>query len=400
MKKILIMSYRFQYNFIDVSSITISNMRKMLPKKYQVDFLASNEGNISNGDIKEMKNIFNKVIPFSFNPIWFKVNTLKGLFSKDSLQIYYHYFKKVQEWINQHYTEYDLIFCVHIRMTKYLEKIKNITKAIDFIDATSINYKEAQKNSIGMWKFIYPIENKRALSYEIKILKEYDKAFITSRFDRNYLLSNTQVSNNKLIVISNGVKEELLFRENRFKEENWIVFLGKMNYAPNIDAVRYFANEIFPIIIKEKNDIKFIIVGSSPSKRVLKLRKRKNIEVTGFVDDPYEYLEKAKIIVAPLRFSAGTQYKILEAMALGKTVVTNSKGVRGISGEDGKHFVVINDEKEMAKKILDLISNKPKRKEIGNNAREIIKQKYGWDIISKDLYKEIDDVLERNNTNI
>ena len=400
MKKILMMSYRFPYPLIDGSRIRIYNIGKMLAKKYQVDLLAINEGNISNGDIKEMKNIFNKVIPFSFNPIWFKVNTLKGLFSKDSLQIYYHYFKKVQEWINQHYTEYDLIFCVHIRMTKYLEKIKNITKAIDFIDATSINYKEAQKNSIGMWKFIYPIENKRALSYEIKILKEYDKAFITSRFDRNYLLSNTQVSNNKLIVISNGVKEELLFRENRFKEENWIVFLGKMNYAPNIDAVRYFANEIFPIIIKEKNDIKFIIVGSSPSKRVLKLRKRKNIEVTGFVDDPYEYLEKAKIIVAPLRFSAGTQYKILEAMALGKTVVTNSKGVRGISGEDGKHFVVINDEKEMAKKILDLISNKPKRKEIGNNARELIKQKYGWDIISKDLYKEIDDVLERNNTNI
>jgi sugar transferase (PEP-CTERM/EpsH1 system associated) len=393
MKKILVLSYRFPYPLIDGSRIRIYNVGKILAEKYQVDLLAINEGKIAIGDIEEAEKIFNKVIPFSFNPIWFKVNTLKGLFSKDSLQIYYHYFKKVQEWINQNYTEYDLIFCVHIRMTKYLEKIKNITKAIDFIDATSINYKEAQKNSTGMWNFIYPVENKRALLYEIKILKEYDKAFITSPFDKKYLLNNTEVSTNKLIVIPNGVKEELLFRENKFKEENWIVFLGKMNTAPNVDAVIYFANEIFPLIIKNKNDVRFIIVGSSPTKEVLKLGKRKSVDVTGFVEDPYEYLDKAKIVIAPLRFSAGIQNKILEAMALGKVVVTTSKGARGISGEDGKHFVVVDDKKKMAKNILDLLNDEPKRKEIGNNAQELVKEKYRWDIIAKRLYKEIDEVL-------
>ena len=393
MKKILMISYRFPYPLIDGSRIRIYNVGKILAEKYQVDLLAINEGKIAIGDIEETEKIFNKVIPFSFNPVLFKINTLKGLFSKNSLQIYYHYFKKVQEWINHHYTEYDLIFCVHIRMTKYLEKIKNITKVIDFIDATSINYQEAQKNSAGLWRFIYPIENKRALSYEMKILKKYSKAFIASPFDRDYLLCNTGVPDNKLILIPNGIKEEFLFRENRFKEENWIVFLGKMNYAPNIDAVIYFANEIFPPIIKEKNDIKFIIVGSSPSKEVLKLSKRKNIEVTGFVDDPYEYLEKAKIIVAPLRFSAGTQYKILEAMALGKVVVTTSKGARGISGEDGKHFIIVDNEKEMSKKILDLIDDKLKRDIIGNNAKKLINIKYRWDIIGEKLYKEVDKVL-------
>ncbi|MBU4480623.1 glycosyltransferase family 4 protein [Patescibacteria group bacterium] len=395
MKRILMLSYRFPYPLIDGSRIRIYNIGKILAEKYQVDLLSINEGDIANEDIEELEKIHNKVIPFSFNPIWFKINTLKGLFSKDSLQIYYHHFRTVQKWIDQHYKEYDLIFCVHIRMTKYLKNINNVPRVIDFVDATSLNYQEAQKNSTGIWKFIYPIENKRALSYEIKILKDYDKTFITSPFDRNYLLDNTEVPVSKLVLIPNGVREELLFRENKFKEENWIVFLGKMNYAPNVDAVMYFANEIFPPIIKEKSDIKFIIVGSSPSKEVLKLSKRKNIEVTGFVDDPYEYLEKAKIIVAPLRFSAGTQYKILEAMALEKVVITTSKGARGISGEDGKHFVVVDDEKEMAKIILDLMKDKIKRKKIGNSARELIKEKYSWNIIGKDLYKEIDNVLEK-----
>jgi glycosyltransferase involved in cell wall biosynthesis len=367
----------------------------MLAKKYQVDLLTINEGDIAIEGIREIEKIFNKVIPFSFNPIWFKINTLRGLFSKKSLQIYYYYFNKVQKWINQHHAEYDLIFCIHIRMTKYLRKINNIPKVIDFVDATSLNYQEAQKNSTGMWRFIYPIENKRVLSYEIEILKKYDKAFITSPFDKNYLLSNTRVSDNKLIVIPNGVKDELLSRRNKSKEENWIVFLGKMNYMPNIDAVIYFANEIFPLIIKNQHNLKFIIVGLGPTREVLKLGQRKNIEVTGFVDDPYEYLEKAKIIIAPLRFSAGTQYKIIESMALGKTVVTTSKGARGISGKDGKHFIVVDNEKEMSEKILDLINDELKRKEIGNNARELIKKKYRWDIICEKLYKEIDEVLEK-----
>jgi len=396
MKRVLMLSYRFPYPLIDGSRIRIYNIGKILAEKYQVDLLAINEGNIADENIKETEKIFNKVIPFSFNPILFKINTLKGLFSKDSLQIYYHYFKKVQKWIDQHYKEYDLIFCVHIRMTKYLRNINDVPRVIDFIDATSINYKEAQNNSTGMWKIIYPIENKRALSYEIKILKEYDKAFIASPFDKNYLLDNSEVSANKLIVIPNGVKEELLFSENKFNEENWIVFLGKMNYAPNVDAVIYFANEIFPLITKDRNNIEFIIVGSNPSKEVLKLHRRKNVEVTGFVEDPYEYLEKAKVIIAPLRFSAGTQYKILESMALGKTVVTNAKGVRGISGEDGKHFIIADDEEEMAKKILNLLSDETKRKEIGNNARELIKEKYRWNTISKDFYREIDDIFKRN----
>jgi len=398
MKKILMMSYRFPYPLIDGSRIRIYNIGKMLAEKYQVDLLAINEGDIAIENIRKTKNIFNKVIPFSFNPIWFKINTLKGIFSKDSLQIYYHHFNKVQKWIDLHYNEYDLIFCVHIRMTKYLRNANSIPKVIDFIDATSINYQEAQKNSTGMWRFIYPIENKRALSYEIKILKEYDKAFITSPFDKKYLNNNnnTKDSNCNIVVIPNGVNEELLKRKNKFTEENWIVFLGKMNTAPNVDAVIYFANEIFPLIRNKKNGIKFVIVGSSPIRNVLKLVKKKNVEVTGFVEDPYEYLEKAKIIVAPLRFSAGTQYKILESMSLGKVVVTTPKGARGISGEDGKHFVVADGEEEMVKNILDLLNDESKRNEIGNNARELIKQKYRWDIIRKDLYKEIDNVLEIN----
>lgn len=394
MKKILILSFRAPYPPFDGFRIRAWNISKILSEKYQVDLLAMNEGKITDEHLKEMEKVFNKAIIFPFHPIRFKINALKGLLSKDPLQARYYYFRKVQKWIDKHYANYDLIFCFHIRMAKYLRKLSDKPKVIDFIDATSINYREAQEKAKGVWKCIYPIENRRALAYELQMLRKFDKAFIASPFDKIYLDENVGHPNDNLIVIPNGVKEELFARTNRFeeKEEDWLVFLGKMDYAPNVDAVAYFAKEIFPLV-RTKANVKFFIVGTSPAKEVLKLQKIDGIEVTGFVEDPYEYLERAKIVVAPLRFSAGSQYKILEAMALRKCVITTSKGARGIAGEDGKHFVVADNKEEMTAKILELLSDEPKRREIGENARQLVETKYQWNVIREKLLSEIDKML-------
>jgi sugar transferase (PEP-CTERM/EpsH1 system associated) len=396
MKKILTISFRAPYPLTGGAKIRIYNIGKILAQRYRVDLLSINEQPVTDEHLRELEKVFDKVIIYSFHPIRFKINALKRLLSRNSLQIYYYHFGKVQKWVDKHYSDYDLIFCFHIRMTRYLRKITDKPKVIDFIDATSINYREAQKRARGMWKFIYPIENRRALAYELKMLREFDKVFITSPYDKAYLDENFGRSNDNLVVIPNGVKEELFTRNNRFEreEENWLVFLGKVNYAPNVDAVIYFAKEIFPLV-REKVDIKFLIVGTSPTKEVLKLREIKGVEVTGFVEDPYDFLERAKLVVAPLRFSAGIQFKVLEAMALRKALVATPKAVRGIEGEDGKHFIVSESPEGMAAKILELLGDEAKRKRIGENARQLVEQKYRWTIIGEKLLKEVDRALNR-----
>jgi len=392
--KILLLSYRFPYPLTDGSKIRIYNISKILAQKYQVDLLAINGGPVADEHIKELERIFNKVIVYPFPPIRFKLNTLKGLLSKDSLQIYYHHFGKVQKWVDENYTNYDMIFCFHIRMTRYLKGVADKPKAIDFIDATSINYQEAQEVAKGLWRFIYPVENKRLLAYELKMLKIFDKAFITSHYDKAHLERHAGHSLDQLIVIPNCVSKDLFVRPPADKEQDWIVFLGRMGYAPNVDAVSYFAREVFPLI-REKEDVKFLIVGADPTNEVLALQNIQGVEVTGFVDDPYEYLESAKVVVAPLRFSAGTQYKILEAMALWKAVVTTSKGARGIAGKCGEHFLVADTPKDMAEKVLMLFRNPALRKRIGENGRRLIETTYRWDIVSEKLLAEVDKVISR-----
>lgn len=395
MKKLLAISFRFPYPPIDGYRIRAWNICKILSEKYLVDLLAINEDDkIPAEHIKEAKKYFNEVIVFSFKSMNYLTNAFKGIFSKTPLQSSYYYFKEVQEWINQHYLLYDLLFCFHIRSARYLMNIIDRPKVIDLVDATSINYFEAKERAKGIWKLIYTIENFRLLAYEVKMLEIFDKAFITSRYDLNYLKKHYNRHSDNIILIPNGVREELFNRNKNFgqTEDDMLVFLGKMNYFPNVDAVIHFARNVFPLV-RQKASVKFYIVGTSPTKDVLRLRNMECINVTGFVSDPYEYLERAKVVVSPIRFSAGIQNKVIEAMALGKPVVTTTKVSRGIEGENGIHFIIADEDKEMATRIIELLANKSKREKIGANARKLVEEKYQWHIIKERLFKEIEYAL-------
>ena len=394
-KKILMISYRFPYPLIGGPQIRVYHLGRSLSEKYEVDLLALNEGKVDGEYLRDLESVFNRIVSFSFNPIRFKLNAMRGLLSREPLETHYFWFKKVRRWIAEHYHEYDLIFCEDVRMAKYLKAIKT-RKAIDLMDATSLYYERAAKRASKLWKLIYGVESKRLLKYELKMIREFDKVFIISTSDKKYLTSRCQGVNDGLIVLPNGVNEDLFSRLGNFKkeEENYLVFLGKMSYFANVDAVNYFARKVFPLIKEQIKDIKFIIVGVNPAKKVIRLGEIEGVEVTGFVDDPYEYLEKAKVVVAPLRVAAGIQNKILEAMVLRKTVVTTSFGAAGIAGGvNGKHFVIADTEEEMASKILELIENKNQRENIGRNARKLVEEKYRWSSIKKILLKEIEEIV-------
>ena len=395
MAKILILSFRFPYPLTDGARIRVYNISSIIAQKHSVDLISLNEGTSSTGFPQNMRAIFNTVSVFSFPPIQFKLNALKGLLSHNPLQVHYYHFGKVQRWIDRKFLHYDMVFCFHVRMTRYLRNIANVRRVLDFIDATSINYREAQNLARGIWRCVLPIENRRLLAYEIRMLESFNKAFITSDYDKSYLEEHAGRKFENLVVIPNGVREDLFSRPPAKHEEDWIVFLGKMNYAPNVDAVSYFVTKVFPHIHAQLPNIRFLIVGTSPAKEVLKLARVPSVFVTGYVEDPYEYLEKAKIVVAPLRFSAGIQNKILEAMALRKAVVTTTKGARGIGGKDGEHFLVADEPENMAEKILKLLGNQNLRKEIGENARKLVETTYRWDIIGQKLLAEIDQVLNQ-----
>ncbi len=391
MKKILILSSRIPYPLIGGDRIRIYNTGKILSRKYEVDLACINEGKVRKEYIQELEEIFHKVILFSYPRLRFRWNASKGMFSKKPLQVHYYYFREIQKWINDKQGDYDLVFGNHIRTTEYLKNI-DCPKIVDLHDAISMNYLGAAKKVTKSWKAIYWMEKSRVLPYEVKTVNEFDKSFIVSDVDRNYLIQHG-ANQEKIITIPVAVKDEVIDRSLQAKEENQIIFFAKLDTLPNKDAAIYFAKEVFPRLRKENRNLKFIILGAQPSQEVFRLGKTDGITVTGFVEDPYDYIDNSKVSVVPMRFGAGVQNKLLEAMALRRPVVTTSLAARAIKGEDGKHFLVADNPQEMADKILDLLEDEEKRKSLGKEARALVKREYIWGTVGQKFLEEIERLI-------
>lgn len=169
---------------------------------------------------------------------------------------------------------------------------------------------------------------------------------------------------------------------------NILLFVGKMNYEPNVVAVTTFAKNIFPHLLVNNPNLKFLIVGAKPDQRVLKLSS-KNIEITGFVDSLEEYFQNATIVVAPMKTGAGIQNKIIQAMSYGCCVVTTNIGAEGLEIKRNE-IAVFNSDIEMISGINRLINNKEERIKMGHNAREYVKKHLSASVIAEQFWHFID----------
>ena len=160
-----------------------------------------------------------------------------------------------------------------------------------------------------------------------------------------------------------------------------LVFSGKMDYRPNIDAAVWFANEIFPSIQKLHDEAKFIIVGQSPTRQVCNLVNHPGITVTGTVDDIRPYISAATVCVVPLRMGGGTRFKILEAMALSKPIVSTTIGAEGFPITSGKEILIADTPEDIVRAINSLLCSEDDRVVLGKAARAFVSNKYRWQTI-------------------
>lgn len=393
--KILYLTFRVPYPLYSGYAIRSFNLGKILASRYQVDLVSLGNKKTEKDSIDHLEKVFNKVIIFPKSKHLSLFNVFLGIFSQKPLQVSYYYSKDFQKWIDLHQREYDIVFCSTIRTADYVKET-GCKKVIDFIDAISLHYQKGakvRKNII--WKLVYFLEGKRLLSYERKLLNFFDLSLVVSSFDKNFISGKPSGKNNFLI-LPNGVNPAYLKEEKKkIEEKDNLVFFGKMDYYPNKEAVGYFLKNVFPALKKKIPNIEFLIIGSF-SEKLKNLEAIPGVRIIGFVEDPSTYLRQAKAIVVPLRMGAGIQNKVIEAMALGRVVVSSPIGVRGIKGENKLHFLVAQDDKAFVDEIIDVFSDSRKRAYIGKNAKELIQKEYTWEKIEKDLLNYINKLSYEN----
>ena len=304
------------------------------------------------------------------------------LFNSDPIQVNYYYSLKVQRYIDRIINDFEIVFCNNIRTAKYVLKHSSKVRIIDFVDSISMNYEKARYHAKFPMNLIYTIDYHRCKQYELHLLKEFDRASVISDKDRNYILHNSEI-NRDLKVIGNMAKVSDAILPER---ANSIVFIGKMNYAPNVIAVRNFLKNTFPLILKSNPLAVFYVVGTQPTQEIRDYNNGKNIIVTGFVEDMNAYLDKAEVVDAPMISGAGIQNKIIQAMGRGKCVVATPIGAEGLDIRNDEIGIADNDS-DMAAMIVSLLQNPKRRKLMGSKAKEYIKKYLSYEAIGVEFEK-------------
>jgi sugar transferase (PEP-CTERM/EpsH1 system associated) len=288
---------------------------------------------------------------------------------------------------------FDAVHIDHLHMAHYLSLFKGLPC---FLDEHNVEYKILERCAkVEPSLFKKPLlvnQASKMKRFEAKKIKQCAGFFAVSEDDLNLLKELTPQSS-KGHVIPNGVDTEFFHPLENKNPEDILVFTGSMDWLPNDDAVLYFCREILPLIWKKNSQVKFYIVGKSPSAAAQELaRKEARIMVTGRVDDVRPFMAKSKVFVVPIRVGGGTRLKILEAMSMQQGIVSTTIGAEGIRHTDGTDILLADTPKEFAQKVLMLLEDGSYRKSMAQSGRHLVCQTYDWNIIGKDLkriYSEV-----------
>ncbi len=235
------------------------------------------------------------------------------------------------------------------------------------------------------------LQVRRLDRYESWACESADAITAVSSSDARQL--SRYVHGESLTVVPNCIDvEEYVDLSSRGKEDFDILYTGKMDYRPNVDAVLWFADEIWPRILEKRPDTSWAIVGQKPHSRLAQLGSNPGVTVTGYVDYVQPYLAGAKVVILPLRMGSGTRLKLLEALASSKAVVSTAQGAEGFP-DIGDEAIVIEDNPErFADSVLSFLESKKQREEIGSKGRQYAQQ-YEWRRIIP-LFDDVYDALD------
>jgi len=267
---------------------------------------------------------------------------------------------------------------------------------VDFVDADAEKWRAFAERTSGPMHLVYAAEFRNLVRYEAAALAAADAGIMVSETERGLQAGFAPAYAGKLHVIANGVDTDFFKPPaNNAPQSQDIVFTGTMDYLPNIDAVTWFAREIFPRVRSQFPDAPFRIVGAKPTAEVLALAKLPGVEVTGAVPDVRPYLFNAAVIVAPLRIARGIQNKVLEGMAAARPTVCTPEALDGIEAKVGSDVLVASTPEDFAQTVIDVLAGRAVG--VGAAGRAYVETHLRWQGRLAALDRLVDQVLHRRS---
>lgn len=368
------------------------NFIKRLSRRHEISLVTLVDSTKEDGRVKEISAYCKIVKPIHIKKRHFYGNCLRYLPTAVPLRAASCFSAQADQAIAEllRRERYDIVQVEQIRAAHFGARLRDVVKIYDSTDSITLLLQRAYQNTSNpLQKALFFEELIKTRHYEPRISAKFDRILMCSKEDETAL---RQLNPNlRISIIRNGVDLDYFRPQAVDREPGRIVFSGRLSYYVNADAVCYFLDEIFPLILRKKPDVTLDIVGSNPSRQLLG-RTSDHVRVTGFVPDIRPYLAKASVAVCPVRLAVGTQNKIIEAMAMRTPVVSTIQGCTGLAVEDGRELLIAADSFEFAEKVVEVLNGRQMAERLSENGRSYVETHHNWDSIVSDLEDVYDQV--------
>jgi sugar transferase (PEP-CTERM/EpsH1 system associated) len=319
-------------------------------------------------------------------PLLSRVKGLKGLLTGEALSVPFYTNRKMHRWVDtilrEKKIEHALVYSSSMAQYVTNPDCTFKRKIIDFVDIDSDKWQQYSEKQSWPLNWLYRREARCLLAYEKSLSHDFDAGLFVSSTEAALFRKLSPDTAHKTGFYNNGVNTEY-FDPSVERVSPYpagvlpIVFTGAMDYWPNVDAVIWFAQEVFPLLRALHPKVFFYIVGSGPTRLVQKLSKAPGVVVTGRVEDIRPYIQSAVAAVAPMRIARGVQNKVLEAMAMEKPVVVSTKGLEGIEAVHGREVLVADRESEYVDFLDQIVAGE--FADMGPDARKHVVNGFDWE---------------------
>ena len=306
--------------------------------------------------------------------------------------------------LDQH--EYQIIHCDQTAMAQfglYAQKLKKVKNSRLILDQHNALYNAVarQAESMSGWKYLlWKSESTRIARYEAKLIREFDSILTVSEVDKEILLSLLNEDEKKILASKfTAVPICIDPAERRYLDRSKhainLAFLGTMYWPPNAEAVRWFAEEVLPMVLEKIPFAKLIVIGKNPPAEVRSLEARNSIldghvQVTGFVEDPEPLLQECGVFIVPILAAGGMRVKILDAWLWGLPIASTTIGAEGVNIRPGENILIADDPYEFSESIVNILQNQQLSRSLSENGRKWVEENFNW----RNVYPEIGSVYQ------
>jgi glycosyltransferase involved in cell wall biosynthesis len=281
-------------------------------------------------------------------------------------------------------TQYDLLHCDHIQVAYALLGVDAPPRLINehniehiLIGRLAEHAPDTLRRAAILW------QARKTRVSELRTLAAFQRCVVVSDVDR--LEIGRMLPGLPVTVVPNGVDVATFTVRSGTYSPYLMVFTGAMDWRPNIDGIAWFVSEALPRIRQRIPQADLVVVGRNPSGALIRKLGASGVTFTGTVEDVRPYMERAALIVVPLRVGGGTRLKILEAWAMGKPVLSTSIGAEGLPAIDGRNIALADTAEELAEEAARLLNEPEAAARLGTAGRNVVEDRFAWERIAEQL---------------